>query len=108
MGVLVSWPCGDGERPPQALSRADCQAGRSAATNFRPMTAGSGLIYALGQIEAHFLNEPIEKELTLVSGGADTAGLSDREMTQAVLSSPEYAYLARQLCWVLTIKKQVT
>ena len=43
-----------------------------------------------------------------MNGHADTAGRSGREMTQAVLSSPEYGYIARQLCWVLTIKKQVT
>ena len=38
------------------------------------------------------------------SGHADTAGLSDRQALQRVLSERHNRYLARQLCWVLTVE----
>jgi hypothetical protein len=72
------------------------------------MISGSGFVYALGRIEARFPNESIERELAQATGRAETAGLSDRETTQRVLSAPENAYIARQLCWVLTIENRVT
>lgn len=46
----------------------------------------------------------VEKEFAQAAGRADSAGLTDRETAQAVLSDPANRYLARQLCWVLTIE----
>ena len=46
----------------------------------------------------------VEKEFAQATGRADSAGLTDRETAQAVLSDPANRYLARQLCWVLTIE----
>jgi hypothetical protein len=39
-----------------------------------------------------------------VTGHFDTAGLSDRQALQRVLSERQNRYLARQLCWVLTVE----
>jgi hypothetical protein len=39
-----------------------------------------------------------------VVGRSETARLTDRETFHAVLSKPENRYLARQLCWVASIK----
>ncbi len=63
-----------------------------------------GYIYALGRIEARFPNLSVEKEFAQATARAETAGLSDRTLLQTVLSNPENAYLARQLCWTFSIE----
>src|SRR6516165_12388930 len=35
---------------------------------------------------------------------SDAKGLTDRQTLQAVLSKPENRYLARQMCWVMSIE----
>jgi hypothetical protein len=66
--------------------------------------AESSHVYALGRIEARFPNLSIEKEFAQATGRAETAGLTDRGSLHAVLSEPRNRYLARLLCWVLTIE----
>ena len=61
-------------------------------------------IYALGQIETRFPRPSVEKELAQATGRAETAGSTDRQAFQNVLSQRENRYLARQLCWVLTVQ----
>lgn len=61
-------------------------------------------VYAIGRIEARFPSLGVEKEFAQATGRADSAGLTDRETAQAMLSDPANRYLARQLCWVLTIE----
>src|SRR5438874_2587115 len=61
-------------------------------------------VYALGRIEARFPNLALEKEFAQVTGRSDTAGLTDRQALQTILSERSNRYLARQLCWVLTIE----
>jgi len=46
----------------------------------------------------------VEKEYAQATGRAETAGLTDRQTLLTVLSQPENRYLARQLCYVLTIE----
>jgi len=65
--------------------------------------AGS-YIYAIGRIEARFPRPSVEKEFAQATGRADTAGLTDRQALQKVLSERQNRYLARQLCWVMTIE----
>jgi PatG Domain len=64
----------------------------------------SAYIYALGRIEPRFPRLSVEKEFAQATGRAETAGLTDRQVLQTVLSQPENRYLARQLCYVLTIE----
>src|ERR1700757_3060955 len=64
----------------------------------------SAYIYALGRIEPRVPRLSVEKEYAQATGRAETAGLTDRQALQAVLSKPENRYLARQLCYVLTIE----
>src|SRR5262245_27027333 len=87
---------------------AHCPTCGPAAQNTGSMVSSGGFVYAHGRIEARFPNESIEKELAQATGRAETAGLSDRETMQRVLSARENAYIARQLCWVLTIENRVT
>jgi hypothetical protein len=66
--------------------------------------ASTQFVYAIGRIEARFPSLGVEKEFAQATGRADSAGLTDRETSQAVLSDPANRYLARKLCWVLTIE----
>lgn len=83
----------DPARTPEAPQAPEARQGR---------TPGSPLVYALGRVEPRFPSMGTEKEFAQATGRADTAGLTDREATRAVLQ--DNRYLARQLCWVLTIE----
>jgi hypothetical protein len=61
-------------------------------------------VYAIGRIEARFPRLAVEKEFAQATGRADTAGQTDQETFYKVLAQPENRYLARQLCWVLTVQ----
>jgi PatG C-terminal len=58
-------------------------------------TANDSYVYVLGQIE---------KEVAQATGRAETAGRTDRQAFFQVLSQRENRYLARQLCWVLSVQ----
>ena len=61
-------------------------------------------IYAIGRIEARFPSVAVEKEFAQATSRADTKGKNDRAAFHAVLALPENRYLARRLCWVITIQ----
>jgi hypothetical protein len=61
-------------------------------------------IYAIGRIEPRFSRPSVEKEFAQATARAETAGLTDRGALQKVLSQRQNRYLARQLCWVMTIE----
>jgi len=61
-------------------------------------------VYALGRVEPRFPSLALEKEFAQATGRADTAGLTDRQAVHAVLAQRANRYLARQLCYVLTIE----
>ncbi|HEY5706739.1 MAG TPA: hypothetical protein VIS96_14325 [Terrimicrobiaceae bacterium] len=61
-------------------------------------------VYAIGRIEARFPRLSVEKEFAQATGRAETAGQTNQQTFSNVLSKPENRYLARQLCWVLTIQ----
>jgi hypothetical protein len=61
-------------------------------------------VYALGRIEPRFPSLGVEKEFAQATGRAETAGLTDRQALQDVLSERSNRYLARLLCWVLTVE----
>lgn len=61
-------------------------------------------VYAIGRLEARFPRLSIEKEFAQATGRAETAGQTDQRAFYTVLSKPENRYLARQLCWVLTVQ----
>src|SRR5687768_1669486 len=66
--------------------------------------ASMPFVYALGRVEPRFPRLSVEKELAQATGRAETAGLTDREALHKVLSERRNRYLARQLCWVLTVE----
>ncbi len=61
-------------------------------------------IYAIGHIEARFPRPSVEKEFAQATGRAETAGLTNRQTLQRVLSQRQNRYLTRQMCWVMTIE----
>lgn len=61
-------------------------------------------IYALGRVEPRFPSPGVEKEFAQATGRGQTKGMTDREVLYSVLSARENLYLARQLCWVLTLQ----
>ena len=69
-----------------------------------PMAATVSYVYAIGRVEARFPNLAAEKEFAQATGRTDTAGKTDQQTFHTVLSKRENRYLARQLCWVLTIQ----
>ena len=61
-------------------------------------------VYAIGRIEPRFPSVSLEREFAQVVSGAETAGQTDQQTLHTVLADPENRYLARQLCWVLTVQ----
>jgi hypothetical protein len=68
-----------------------------------PAPPPATFVYALGQLDARFPSLAIEKELAQVTGRLDGAGLTSRQVLKQAISERANRYLARSLCWVLTI-----
>jgi PatG Domain len=97
-------PSGENNRPgaslaPQQMTPAPCPTCGSA-----PAPQARSFVYALGRIEPRFPSPAVEKEFGQAIGRIQTKGKTDREAMKAVLSARENRYLARQLCWVLTLQ----
>jgi hypothetical protein len=63
-------------------------------------------VYAIGSIESRFPRLSVEKEFAQVHalGATGTHGLTDKQALRSLLDRPENRYLAKQLCWVMTIE----
>jgi hypothetical protein len=61
-------------------------------------------VYALGRVEPRFPSLAVEKEFAQAIGRVEIDGLTNRQALQEVLSERGNRYLARQLCWVLTVE----
>jgi hypothetical protein len=58
----------------------------------------------MGQIDVRCPSLAVEKELAQRVGSADTRELTDRQAMCEVIAQPENRYLARQLCYVLSVQ----
>jgi hypothetical protein len=82
---------------------AACTCGGDATAN--PSAAVTlSHVYAIGRVEARFPSLSAEKEFAQATGRTETAGKTDQQTFHEVLYKREHRYLARQLCWVLTIQ----
>jgi hypothetical protein len=92
------------DRPAGSATARQCncgtQPGASDARAHKPPT----FVYVMGQVDFRFPNPGVEQELAQSMSRADTARMTDREALSEVLNRPENRYLARQLCYVLTIQ----
>jgi len=61
-------------------------------------------VYGIGRIEPRFPSLAIEKEFAQARAKVKTTGLTDSQALEEVLSQRENRYLARQLCYLLTIQ----
>lgn len=61
-------------------------------------------VYAIGRVEARFPNLAAEKEFAQAAGRTETAGKTDQQTFHTILTKRENRYLARQLCWVLSVQ----
>jgi len=87
-----------------SVSPATCAScGAAADSNSNGMTAPS-YVFAIGRVEMRFPTLAVEKEFAQATGRSDTKGLTDRAAAHAVLSERSNRYIARQVCWVLTIE----
>jgi hypothetical protein len=76
----------------------------------QPTPEGTGAttypyVFAIGRVTPRFPSLAVEKEFAQATGRLEeTAGLTDPEATRLVLSERGNRYLARQICFVLTIE----
>jgi len=78
--------------------------GTAAAASSAGTVSAHRYVYAIGRIESRFPGPSVEKEFAQATGRAETAGLTDRQAVMKVLAQRQNRYLARQLCWVMTIE----
>jgi PatG Domain len=98
---LAAPPIDVAARPISPQACATC--GATATPDSGP-PAAPNYVYAIGRLEARFPRASVEKEFAQATGRAETAGLTDRQALQKVLSQRQNRYLIRQLCWVMTIE----
>jgi hypothetical protein len=80
-----------------------CSSCGSAPMNPSENATTSSWVYAIGRIEPRFPKISVEKEYLQAVGRDNNSGLTGRQTFHAALSRPQNRYLARQLCWVMTI-----
>jgi len=97
-------PINDRGDPRLPVSPATCAScGTAIDSNSNGYVAPS-YVFAIGRVEMRFPTLAIEKELAQATGRANTKGLTDRAAAHAVLSEPTNRYIARKVCWILTIE----
>jgi hypothetical protein len=89
---------------PSVLPQQSCPTCDSVPEELAAAGTEPSWIYALGKIEPRFPRISVEKEFAQATSRAQTPGLTDKQALHAVLSRTENRYLARQLCWVMTIE----
>jgi hypothetical protein len=95
-----------GERlaPQAGVGPSGCGDRTERSTCGEPGSNPPSYVYAVGRVVMRFPNLGVEKELAQAIGREETAGLTDRQAIHKVLSQRQNRYLARQLCYVLTIE----
>src|SRR5262249_39673425 len=90
---------------PAALSGPIAAAQAAPGPNGATLNAPS-YVYVIGTIEPRFPRLSVEKEFVQLQarGATGTQSLTDRQVLQSVLARPESRYLARKICWVMTIE----
>ena len=86
----------------QAEPTGACPTCGTNATRSNPVPVSS-YVYAIGTIEPRIPRLSVEKELAQVLRQADTEGLTERQALRRVLEDRQNRYLARQMCWVMSI-----
>ena len=86
------------------VSPATCSTCGAAADSNGNGAIARSYVFAIGRVEMRFPTLAVEKEFAQATGRANTKGLTDRAAVHAVLSERSNRYIARQVCWILTIE----
>lgn len=90
---------------PQGRASSTCSSCGSTENKSTAQDVAAGpYVYALGRVEARYPNLSVEKEFAQAAGRAETVGLTEPEVLAKLLSAKENRYLARRVCWILTIE----
>ncbi|MEE1766245.1 hypothetical protein [Streptomyces sp. SP18BB07] len=63
-----------------------------------------GYVYVIGQVRAVFPDLSVQHEFLQAAGAGGAHDASDADAVHRVLSAPENRYLARQMCYVLSVQ----
>jgi hypothetical protein len=103
-GATLPRGAGSTISPQSAGGKCRCGCSEGSNPGGDKLAANFSYVFALGRIEPRFPSLAVEKELAQATGRAVTSELTDRQALHAVLSQRPNRYLARQMCWVLTIE----
>ena len=81
-----------------------CSCGGAPAANPNGTDTAGSYVYALGRVEPRIPTPAVEKEFDQATARLGSTGLTDRQALHNVLSQRQNRYLARQLCYVLSIE----
>lgn len=87
----------------QHVSPATCSSCAAASGSNGNGASAPSYIFAIGRVEMRFPSLSLEKEFAQATGRTDSKGLTDRALIHTVLSERSNRYIARQVCWLLTI-----
>lgn len=68
----------------------------------------NGYVYVLGRVHAVFPDLSVQHEFLQVAGAEGRTDVTDAEAMYRVLSAPENRYIARQMCFVLSVQDIAT
>lgn len=89
-----------------AVAQASCGCAEAGSHGGGEAAADSGLgyVYVLGRVHAVFPDLSIQREFLQVAGADGTVDVTDGDALHRVLSDPENRYIARQMCYVLSVQ----
>jgi hypothetical protein len=86
------------------IGSGNCGCSECTGSRENPMSENP-FIYAIGKIHPRFPDRSIEKEYAqLIGRSTDSGGLTDFQALKTALSKRENRYIARNLCWLFTIR----
>jgi hypothetical protein len=65
-------------------------------------------VYALGRIQPRFASVGVEREFAQAAARTSASGQTDSQVISTVLERPENRYLARNVCWIMSIENLET
>lgn len=88
-----------------AVTHASCGCGTAASgEGGRATGGGTGYVYVLGRVHAVFPDLSVQREFFQVAAADGTTDATDADALHRVLSDPENRYIARQMCYVLSVQ----
>ncbi|AYL35505.1 hypothetical protein ACG2OD_28365 [Streptomyces sp. PDY-4] len=92
-----------------AVTQASCGCGGGTAASDEAGRASggdtdAGYVYVLGRVHAVFPDLSVQHEFFQAASASGTADATDADALHRVLSDPENHYIARQMCYVLSVQ----